>query len=332
MGLLKFFLRQRYAPLLAIYSIVIATWGIRLYTVDCGAIDSAATVQTPLFAMISAWIPARLAMVVSAMLFILTAAVTQSIFSSMHPGQSKNYLLHLLVPLFSSMPICCSSNNSIAAALGTLASLYVIIMMLLAKEERAQADLLFRASFAAGLASLIYYPSAALLPSMHAAMAYRNTLSGKRYLITLCAFILPLFFAAIIAFLLGAGLDSYIGITALLTAIRNEWQPNGGMAISMPLVSFCLLLVMLILLQISKKGGQSKTILAAYGSRLLRLVSIFSAIAFVLLPRSNAVPIMVAPAMGSAYVYYFTSKGNSKIREWMFLLVILLLVIGNIRM
>ena len=205
-------------------------------------------------------------------------------------------------------------------------------MMLLAKEERAQADLLFRASFAAGLASLIYYPSAALLPSIHAALAYRNTLSSKRYLITLCAFMLPLFFAASIAFILGGGLDSYIGITALLTAIRSEWQPNGGMAISMPLVSFGLLLVMLILLQISRKGGQSKTILAAYGSRLLRLVSIFSAIAFVLLPRSNALPIMVAPAMGSAYVYYFTSKGNSKIREWVFLLVILLLVIGNIRM
>lgn len=312
---------------MAIYAIVFATWGLKWYFVGWGDAEMSAG-QTPLYAMVARHTPQWVHVCLSLALYIFTAAVMQSIFSRVHPGQSKNYLMHLFVPLFSTLSIADDAWGSPAAALGTLTSLYVLTL-LLTKEERPHPDTAFRACFAAGVAALLYYPASVLPFVVLVAMVYNNDLTVKKLLISLVGFILPFTFAAGVAVLQRMPPDTFIGIAGLAQSVR-ESRMLKGVELSVAVLLWGLLLLVLILLIITSKSSRSKTILTAYHDVMLRFIGFLAIVAFVVLPSSSAVPVMVAPAMGSGYVFYFTGKGKTRFRGWAFVMVTFAMIIGNV--
>lgn len=326
-GVLRFFSRQRFSTALAIYAVVFVTWGLRWHFAGWGDSD-AEDCHTPLYWMIAQRAPRWLPVALSLLSYVLSAAIMQSVFSRVHPGQSKNYLMHLFVPLLSTMTIKGAAWGSPAAALGTLASLYVLTL-LLTKEERAHADTIFRTCLTAGIASLIYYPSSVLLLVVVASLAYNNDLTIKKLLIAIVGFVVPFAFAAGMAILLQEPVDSYIGIERVAHAMQASWPLRGaGRSHALPLWGG--LLLMLFALTISVRSRRSKTILTAYHDVLLRLIGFLSVAAFIALPASSALPVMVAPVVGSSFIFYFTSKNRVKLRGWTFVLALLLIIMGNI--
>lgn len=325
--MLRFFSRQRFFAAVAIYAVVLAAWAFKWHWVGWGGAPIQAG-HTPLYEMLARRAPQWLLVCLSLLFYVLTAAIMQSIFSRVHPGQSKNYLMHLLVPLLSTMAITGDAWGSPAAALGTLATLYVLTL-LLTKEERTHADTLFRTCFTAGVASLLYYPSCALLLVVLVALVYNNDVTVKKLLVALVGFLVPFAFAAGVALLQGGHANSYIGTAELTHALGGYGQFKEGGPHALLLLWGCLLAI-LFLLTISRKSRRSKTVLTAYHDTLLRAVGFLSVVAFALLPNSGAVPVMIAPAVGSGYVFYFTGKGRSRLRGWAFAGVILLIIAGNV--
>lgn len=327
MGVLRFFSRQRFFAAVAIYAVVIATWAVKWHLGGWGGAPIQAE-NTPLYVMLARRAPQWFLACLSLLFYVLTAAIMQSIFSRVHPGQSKNYLMHLLVPLLSTMAITDDAWGSPAAALGTLATLYVLTL-LLTKEERPHADTLFRTCFTSGIATLLYYPAVALLLVVLVALVYNNDLTIKKILIALVGFLVPFAFAVGAALLQGYHANSYIGAVELMRALGGygQFKEDG------PYVRLLLwgsLLAILFLLTISRKSSRSKTILTAYHDTLLRSIGFLSVVVFALLPNSSAVPVMIAPAVGSSYVFYFTSKGKTRLKGWAFAAVVLLIIVGNV--
>lgn len=327
MGLLSFFSRQRITTAIAIYAIVIATWGVKWYFAGWGEAVAAGW-KTPLGMAVEDKVPQGVLVPLSLLLYVLVAAVMQSIFSRVHLGQSKNYLMHLFVPLLSTMSIYGGAFGSVAAAFGTLAGLHVVIL-LLSKEQRTYSDTLFRACFLIGLLTLVYYPTAVLLLVVLVAMIYQNVVTVNRLTISLIAFILPSCFAAAIALLLGANPDSYIGVGRLVHFIKESWFMSGW-GVNMPLVAWGVLLLLLLMLSVGRRNRQSRNILAVYSDSLLRWGAMFSLFPFVMLPSSSAIPVMIAPAVGSGYVYYLTGRGSERAKKWTFAAVVPILILGNL--
>lgn len=327
MGVLNFFSKQRPLVAVLIYALLCATWLMKWYLMGWGDSENV-ELTTPLCMIFADKIPDWVLFCLSLPLYILTAAVTQTIFSRVNPSQSKTYLMHLFVPLLSTMTFTGNIWGSLPSSIATLVSLYVVIL-LLTREENSHLNIVFRSAFAAGVTVLIYYPAVVLLLVVIVALILRNMLTGKGIFIALIGFSIPLGFAAGVALLLGVPVDSYIGVNELAKSIA-EGGVLRGVSFNASLAIWGILLVLLIILALGGQSRHGRTILAVYKDNLFYWITFLSVATFVVLPMSSPVPVMVAPAAGSSFVYYFTGKGEMKVRKWLFLFVVGMLIVGNL--